>query len=333
MPLLEQTSLDREQSDTAAEDTPVREGGHGFGRYLLTTGIVLLILYSVPLYLVRRTDFDRISTLTYSLPLNYAFQMKGQNADVVLFGDSTVTHGIDPSQMSRELGVKVVNLPNTGATLRVMNDLSLQRYLAGNRPPRLIVFYFAPWDADYLHQEWPLGTYEGLEVLAHQGTPVQIFAYVKTHPTESLQFPFEFYLANEPSGPSLKKPNLTAGEEVVRTQGHFTNPSSRPVSADCEFPPALTDNLRFDSEKALGAKYATAQTKVLFVMAPVPECRNASAVVDRSYSALPAAPPLELPRDMFSGLVLYLHPAPSAVPAITEDLVKLVRPVLGQATR
>jgi hypothetical protein len=331
MPLVEETSVDREPSDAVEEKSVVPDGGRGFGRYLLTGGILLLVLYCAPLYLVRRTDFDRISTLTYSLPLNYAFKMAGQNADVVLFGDSTVTHGIDPSQMSRELGLKVVNLPNTGATLRVMNDLSLERYLAANRPPRLIVFYFAPWDADYLHQEWPLGTYEGLEVLAHQGTPAQIFAYVKTHPTESLQFPFEFYLANEPTGPSLKKPNLVAGDEVERTQGHFTNPSLRPVSADCEFPTELTNNLRFDSEKALGAKYATARTKVLFVMAPVPQCRNASAVVDRSYSELPAAPPRELPRDMFSGLVLYLHPAPSAVPAITDDLVKLVRPALEGA--
>jgi len=92
----------------------------------------------------------------------------------------------------------------------------------------------------------------------------------------------------------------------------------------------VTDNLKFNSVEALGAKYRTAQTKILYYLAPIPDCQNASAVVDRSYSALPAAPPRELPRAIFSGSTLYLHPKPSSVPVVTEQLVEAVRPLLTE---
>jgi hypothetical protein len=88
--------------------------------------------------------------------------------------------------------------------------------------------------------------------------------------------------------------------------------------------------LRFDSVKALGERYGTGQTKVLYFLAPVPGCGNASVVVDRPYSELPAAPPRELPPGMFRGSVMYLHPAPEAVPAVTEELVDAVRPLLSK---
>ena len=262
-------------------------------------------------------------------PLNSAFEMAGQNADVVVFGDSTALHGIDPSQMSRELGTKAINLPNTGATLRVMDDLSLRRYLEGNRPPRLIVLYFAPWDMDYLHTELPIGTYEGREVLAHQGTGAEIFDYAWKHPAESLEFPFQFYLANSSWRAVVERPYRYAGAEVARTQGHLSNPASTPLGAQCEFWPAMTHDLRFDSVKALGAKYGTAETKILYFIAPIPGCRNAPAVVEQPYGTLPAAPPRDLALSMFSGSVMYLHPAPDAVPAVTEQLVVAIRPMLG----
>lgn len=300
-----------------------------FGRYLLTLHVFLLVMYTLPFFLVRMHDFAARSNTPYSLPLNYAYGLAQENADVVLFGDSTLLHGVDPSQMSRELGLKVINLPNTGATLRVVNELSLRRYLQTNRPPRLIVFYFAPWDADYLHTELPIGTYEGREVLAQQGTWAEIFAYARSHPSESLEFPFQFYLANSSWRAFFQQTYRYAGEEIARTQGHLTNPRLDPLSAPCQFPSAFIENLRFDSMKALGAAYGNSQTKILYFFAPVPNCLNASVVTNRSYSELPAAPPRALPMEMFTGSLLYLHPAPGSVPQVTEQLVEAVKPLLS----
>ena len=328
MPLLQVISTDQEPVRAAEDAAEMRSHERGFGRYLLSTSMFLLVVYCLPFYVVRRADFDEMSNTPYSLPLNSAFRMAGQNADVVVFGDSTALHGIDPSQMSRELGMKAINLPNTGATLRVMDDLSLRRYLKSNRPPQLIVLYFAPWDMDYMRTELPIGTYEGREVLAHQGTGAEIFAYAWSHPSESLEFPFQFYLANSSWRAVVERPYRYAGAEVARTRGHLSNPASTPLGTQCEFWPALTHDLRFDSVKALGAKYGTAGTKILYFVAPIPGCRNAPAVEGQPYNSLPAASPRELPLSMFSGSVMYLHPTPEAVPAVTEQLVDAVRPML-----
>jgi hypothetical protein len=328
MPQLEDISSDREPVGTATGGSEVSPSERRFGRYLLTMIFFLLVMYCVPFWLVRRADFDSMSNTPYSMPLNYAFQQAGQNADVVLFGDSTVLHGIDPSQMSRELGLKVINLPNTGATLRVMDDLSLRRYLETNRAPRLIVLYFAPWDMDYMHTELPIGTYEGREVLAQQGTPAEILGYAWSHPAESLEFPFQFFLANSSWRAYVQRPYRYAGAEVARTQGHLSNPALSPLPMPCEFWAALTHDLRFDSVKALGAKYENAETKILYFVAPIPTCGNADAVAAQPYNLLPAAPPRELPLSVFSGSVMYLHPKPEAVPAVTEQLVDAVRPLL-----
>jgi hypothetical protein len=306
------------------------ENRRGFGRYLATMGFCLLALYCLPFYLVRRADFEQWSNSPYTAPLNYGFQLTGEDADVVLFGDSTVLHGVDPSRMSRELGVKVVNLPNTAATLQVTDDLLLRRYLQANRQPRLIVFYFAPWDMDYRQTELPIGTYEGRELLAHRGTAGEIFAYARNHLTEALAFPFQFYLANSSWRAIFLRTYRYTGAEAARTHGYFRNPSPKPLSPGCEFWPSTVDNIRVDSVKALGLRYGTPETKILYFVAPVPGCRNASRVVDRSWNELPAAPPRELPLEMFGGATMYLHPAPEAVPAITDALVEAVRPVLAE---
>jgi hypothetical protein len=331
MLLVEGIALDREQTGMEENVTAVGAEPGRFGRYLFSLSIFLLAMYCFPLYMVRRADFDARSNSPYSLPLNYAYKMAGQNADVVLFGDSTLLHGVDPSRMSEELGLKAINLPNTGATLRVMDDLSLRRYLEVNRAPRLIVFYFAPWDMDYMHTELPIGTYEGREVLAHQGTAAEIFAYVRRHPLDSLQFPFQFYLANSSLMTILKRPYAYAGVEVARTQGHLSNPASNELSAGCEFWAPSVKDLRFDSVKSLGAKYGSPQTQILYFIAPVPGCRNAAAVVNRLYSELPATPPRELATGMFRGSAMYLHPSAAAVPVVTDQLVEAVRPLLEPA--
>ena len=87
--------------------------------------------------------YERWSGSTWAPTLDYAFQTAGQNADVVIYGDSTALYGVDPLQMEKDLGLKVINLPNTMGSLPVVDDLSLKQYLAQNRPPKMIVFYMS----------------------------------------------------------------------------------------------------------------------------------------------------------------------------------------------
>jgi len=332
MQLYAEISSAQEQTIPHEEVAGTHAESQSLGRYLWTIGIFFLLLYCAPLYLVRTADFEQWSESPYTPPLNFAFETAGKNADVVLFGDSTLLHGIDPSQMSAALGVKVLNLPGTVATLRILDDLALRRYMQVNRPPRLIVFYFAPWDFDYSHSTYPTSTYAGVELLMHRGTAAEILAFVEHHPLQSLQFPFQFYYANRRVATILQHPYRSIGLEVARTQGHFTNPVQTKLTPDCQFPAAVMDELRFDSVKTIGERYQTPQTKVLYFVAPVPNCRNATPVVNRSYSELPAVPPKEMPAAMFSTEPVILHPLAASVPAVTQNLIDAVRPILTNST-
>ncbi len=249
---------------------------------------------------------------------------------MVLFGDSTLLHGVDPTQMSAALGVKVITLPNVAATLRVLDDLTLRQYLKTNRPPRLIVFYFAAWDLDYGHSTYPIGTYDARELLAHQGTMAEIFAYMRAHPAQSMQFPFQFYFINARTSHFFQRPYPEIGEEVLRTRGHMTNPKLTMLDSDCAFPDVLVNDTRDASARDLGARYHTPETKTLYFLAPVPNCRNVALVANRSFDDLPAAPPKVLPAEMFSPDAVVLHPLGPSVPQVTRNLIDAVRPVLAE---
>ena len=298
-------------------------------RYLLTVFAVMAVMYTAPLILVRSGAYDAVNPSVFARPLNYAFATGVENADVVLFGDSTALLGIDPSQMSSDLGVKVVNLVNTQPSLVVNDDLTLRRYLGSNRPPKVIVFYFAPWDFDYGHTDFHARpTYEGEELLLRQGTWSELTAFLRKHPDEGGIFPLKFYAtALEMTLHRVSHRNQNG--QLAATHGHIDNMDAAVLSAPCRFTPLLLENIRFDWVRSLGEKYASPQTRILFYVAPVPACANVSSVLDRGYRELPAAPPMQEPPGFFSNDVRYVHPLPFAVPQITQNLTDAVRPMLA----
>jgi hypothetical protein len=305
----------------------------GMPLYLLQVVCVMLLLYVAPFFIARSTFYEHHNLSFYSRPLTYGYQTAGENADVVLFGDSTALLGIDPSQISGELGLKVVNLPNTHGSLIVNDDRVLQRYSERNRPPKLIVFYFAPWDFDYGHvplEATPV--YEGEELLMRQGTAGQILSFVARHPYEGIQFPLRFY---EDSFEFAMHKVSHQGQEqrLAATHGHIDNTDVSVLSDPCSFPQLLLDNVRFDWVKALGEKYTSPTTRVLYFVAPVPACSNLSTLLAKGYAQLPAALPAQMPPETFVRDIRYIHPHPDAVPRITHNLTEAVRSALASSGR
>jgi hypothetical protein len=315
-------------SSDSKESDPTRDGA-AMLRYLLTLSGVMALLYITPFFFARSALYDRVNPSFFARPLNYAFETAGQNADVVIFGDSTALLGIDPSRMSSALGVKVLNLVNTQPTLVVNDDLSLRRYLQANRPPRLIVFYFAPWDFDFGHNDfdsWP--TYDGEEILLRHGNSREIVAFVRNHPHEAAVFPLKFYL-NAWQFTLHHVPHAHQEEQLRATRGHVDSPEPSIMTVPCHFPQYLIDHVRFNWVHDLGGRYRSPQTQVLFYVAPVPACDNVSEVLARPYGELPAAPPKTVPPVFFMKDVRVIHPRPVAVPELTRNLTDAVRPILA----
>ncbi len=313
-------------------ETPKAGGSSGrsaMARYDVQVCALLLVLYVIPFFVARSAIYEKWNLSYYSRPLNYAYETPVKDADVIVFGDSTAMFGIDPSQMQKALGMTVLNLPNTHGSLMINNDLPLERYLARNKPPKLIVFYFAPWDFNYGNVSLEaMHVFEGEELLARQGTGREVLAFLMKKPVEVLLFPLRFY-ADSLQFLSHRVSHAGQEEMLARTHGTIENVDVTVLASPCQFPPLLLDNIQFPWVKALGEKYRKAGTDVVFFVAPVPACTNISEVMNHDYGSLPAKAPVVLPVGEFVRDIRYIHPHKEDVPMLTENLLAAVRPRLA----
>lgn len=297
-----------------------------FRRYLRAAAALFLALYLAPVFLLRIPSFEHWGGSSFGPALDYGFQIAHQDADIVIFGDSSAAVGLDPLQMSSALGLKVINLPNTGASLHVVSDMNLKRYLANNKPPRLIVFYFTPWNLDYTHEPAGGRIYEGEEMLIRHGSPLQIATFALTHVIDTLEFPFRFYSANPPNAIRTSLRHEHPAPAVAAAMGH-ADPLSRrpPLTSPCAFPPDLTRTKPSSTARTLIQTYTTPPTDTLFYIAPMPACINVETFTRRNYSEVHAAPPRVLPVLSFKLDFAYTHLLPEAVPDATAKLTEAIR--------
>jgi hypothetical protein len=286
-----------------------------------------LIVYLGGFLLPCMPGYERWSGSKWAPTLEYAFQTADQNADIVVYGDSTALYGVDPLQMEKDLGLKVVNLPNTMGSLPVVDDLSLHLYLAHNRAPKLIVLYLSSWNLNYMHP-WGPRLFEGEEMLLRHGSWSQIFHFAAHHLEETLNFPFRVYSGLGPHVIVDVLHGSHAVPEIVASRGHEVNDLPvGPLASDCTLPDTLLEEHRTDSVQALINRYSTPQTKTMLYLSPVPGCQNADALLSaiRAKNNLPAALPAVLAASDFSSDNMFAHVRPDAVSTSTDLLTQAIR--------
>ena len=289
-----------------------------------------VLLYPVPFLLIRAPRYNSWSASPYGHDLEYGITTTGVDADVVIYGDSTAVFGLDPVRMSRELGVKVFNVPNQLPSLLVLKDLGLRRYLAHNKPPRLIVFYLPPWHLDTEHLP-SLITYDGDEMMLRHGTFAEIAGYYRHHVQELLTFPFGFYRVNTISGfLNLRLPDPPPSD-LARTQGHRDLPKLKPMGGQCTLPADyLSGHLPMGTARELVDRFNTKQTQAILYLAPVADCTNISEVERADYSQFPGTVPHVMAPSTFANDGYYAHPMPPNVPLFSDQLVERIRPLLAR---
>lgn len=290
-------------------------------RYLVLFCMLSIALYILPWLLLRLPSFEYWGGSGYGPVMDYAFQTNGQDADIVLYGDSSEVIGINPMLLSRQLGVKVVALPNTIGSLRLTGEMAMQHYLANNRPPKLIVLYVAPWNLNYSHEESKFLLFEGEEMLFRHGSLPQIFAFFKTHPADTLLFPLRLYEVNPKVASVALLKHLHPSESAAATRGHY-DPLYMvpPFVGSCKLPKKMIQDEAFDSARSFLDRYTTPSTKVLVYNAPIPACSNASILENRSYAAVQAAPPKLISPADYKADEYYIHLEPTGVDQATAYL-------------
>jgi hypothetical protein len=229
--------------------------------------------------------------------------------------------------MEKNLGLKVINLPNTMGSLPVVDDLSLRLYESHNRPPKLIVVYMSSWNLNYMHP-WGPRLFEGEEMLLRHGTWPEITHFATRHLEETFNFPFRVYSGLGPHVIADLLHPSHAIPEIVARRGHEINDLPvGPLSSDCTLPQVLIEEHRTFSVQSLISKYSTPQTKTLLYLSPVPGCQNASALLNsiQANNNLPSAPPAILAPGDFSNDNMFAHVRPNAVAASTDLLIQAIR--------
>ncbi len=321
-------------NEAEAATLPQARLGRIFSRYLLILLLVPVLLWPTAFWVVTRPGYERWSTSKWGPSLEYAFNMRDlhpQKADLVIFGDSSAFLGIDPRLIKTQLGLDAVVFPATVGSLPVVGDAPLQMYLAHHPPPKVIVLYFTAWDLDFNHTA-KIGLFEGEEMLLRHGSLQAVLAFARHHPSEFFKFPFRFYSSFTPFNLVESFSERNRLHSTADALGHVDYVEVRPpLEPSCEIPAEYLAQTSADSVEALARRYRTPQTRVLVYLAPVPGCKNAGAVAQRSTPQLGAAPPAVLSADFFATDPYYAHIRPNHVARNTALFSGVLRAYLQRA--
>jgi hypothetical protein len=227
-------------------------------------------LYILPFVLERAPALQRISGSDWGLRLDYTYTLANTNADVVIFGDSSALYGIDAPRLSRELGLHVINLPQSIGTLVVNEDRPLLYYLAHNKPPRIIVFTVMPWNRDF-HAVSNALVYEGIEQVIRHGSSSSIVDAARAYPRDLATFPLSFYLVQSRF---TQLPKSTQPSYQLRDGSEPYSASGLPISGTCAF---SREQLAAHSDRSMRQLQADAAQRgipSLSLVSPVPQCAN-----------------------------------------------------------
>jgi hypothetical protein len=208
------------------------------------------------------------------------FAMRDRDCDVLIYGDSTAMTGINPDVVERNTGFKTCNISVTNAVLAVTHNLTLNRYLAHNAKPRVLLVQLSPDGFQPEGNAWDQTVYpEGLLELLRHGTPAESRHVLLTHPQQAIAFAgyaagFSLYAGVKEIWYGIT--NLRPEEDTVTIHNGFFTPPA-PPSTTCE--PGAT----FSNPRAGGAypravvgeyesDYADRSGIVLVNVAPIPSC-------------------------------------------------------------
>jgi hypothetical protein len=234
--------------------------------------------------------------------------MRDRDCDVLIFGDSTAMTGIDPDVVERNTGFKTCNIAVTNSVLAVTHNLTLNRYLANNVKPRVLLVQLSPDGFQPESNAWNQTVYpEGLLELLRHGNPAESRRVLLTHPREAIAFAgyaAGFSLYSGVKDIWFRVTNMRPEEDTVTIHNGFFTPPS-PPSTSCE--PGAT----FSNPQAGGGYprtvvgeyengYADRSGIVLVNVAPIPSCDQNLAAFSSELNGVTSNSLLPLPVTLFN---------------------------------
>jgi hypothetical protein len=266
--------------ETADADSPAIDRW----RYATYIFIVLLfpfvfLLSAIPI--VRSSSFLRVSGDPFLLNADYAYSLRQQNCQIVLFGDSTAVTGLDPLLVEQLTGLKTCNIAQSQSILEIVGTSALDTYLKNNTAPKYIVIELAPetFTREHLDFFWA----EGLTILVRRKSLPEALSVLMLHPVEAYNFSMWAIKAKLSSmaGPG---PDFAAMQSIFESRhGLLTLP--KPPETQCYrskgVPPPSAKWV-----KQLRDRYTVNGTRVLIDVSPVPTCAPEADRIQASMSSI-----------------------------------------------
>jgi hypothetical protein len=236
--------------------------------FLLIAGTLLWMM--MPVYAHR-------AHYAYLADTGYGMRLKHADCDVVIYGDSTTLVGIEPRIIEQLTGLKTCNIAEV-AGVQVVNGLMiLDTYLQHNRPPKFIVFNYAPENLNDAKNWTEVSTFEG-DFFRLQYRPDWAFWKANLHDPNELITAAE--LGFRTGVEWLVKPPLPTSVLQTRDISHGRVPEQGPAFTSC--PPVLAmraPDVAYLSE--LRRRYGVNGTRVLIDVTPTPACDPSRAFYEQ----------------------------------------------------
>lgn len=255
--------------------------------------------------------------------------MSGIGADVLLVGDSSLLYGVRPDLVAADGGGTTYNLGMIGPSFSYQVSALIDGYLAGNKRPRAIVLYFAPYEkishdriADPM---WaPLGIY-----LLRHGSWGDIAHFLTIRPSAIVEMPPIILTGLTMPGPVIRQyaaqMQLSSGF-VEYARGKLALP------AGCQLgsfrPPAYALGDNSAALATLRRRYQAKGLPLFVYVAPIANCDNGIDAVRQAYKGVSDNLPMALPNENFADdvpVANHVHASSAGVATFSDALAKFIR--------
>ncbi len=256
--------------------------------YVLTVVLLPVLFLASSIPVVRSDAFPAQSADPFLIHSDYPFSLRHVDCEVVIFGDSTASTGIDPTLIEKNTGLKSCNIAQTQSILEILGPYALDSYLRNNAPPKFIVMQFSP---EFLSRRgeffWP----EGLTLLFRKKSLLAALPVLAQHPVQF--YDFAMWAIKAKLRALREPPPDLASEAIFRAKGGLIT-LPKPPETHC----VLHWSYARPSEswvQRMKQAYSSNGTRVVIDVSPVPECTQdvrsiADGFKDVTDNALPIFP-------------------------------------------
>jgi hypothetical protein len=277
-------------------------------RYCLILLVLPLLAIPACIRLGASDFFLRHGASVWVQSNDAVFSMRNRDCDVLVFGDSTAMTGINPDVVERNTGLKTCNISVTNSVLAVTHNLTLNRYLAQNAKPRVLLIQLSPDGFEPESNSWGATVYpEGLLELLRHATPAESRLVLLTHPQQAIAFAgyaagFTMYSVVKDIWYRITALRPLEDTLTIRN-GFFTPPA--PPSTSCEPGATFSDPTAGGSypRTVVGeyqSDYANRSGIVLVNVAPIPSCDQNLAAFSSELSGVTSNSLEPLPVRLFN---------------------------------